>query len=1248
MKTKFQLIMTRHSQNCIRRPFFAASLLVAAGLLGQNLRAADVIWTGGSGNIGTDWGTSANWSPAGVPSSTANAVFNGTSLSNVCYIDMGVAGGIQQVGSITLNANQGSSMTIGNSSSTTPGTLVLNGVGGTQIANNSVGGGELIIENGLAGATGGTNLNIGLAASGAIYSSSTLVASTAAGRISIYSVISDYGGSHGITLTGPGNVYLRGTNTYSGDTTILNGALELDAVGTAGNGNGTIFLSGGNIQSGASRNGYSSGNFIANPIVLTADAHIFNSGSTANSTRNIPFSGSLSGSAGTLIICNPTSVSGNNFIPRFSGSFTFNRPVVIGDTSADEFADNTLSFSGLDMCNASTNGAQTWNGIISGPGSLYRTSPIKDNSVPGGTCFLTGNNTFSGGTTIQSGSLFANNTAGSALGSGAVTVNNQGTLAGNGAVLAPVAVSAVGTIAPGSTSTTIGNLTVSSLANGPGGNYNWQISSTTGTPGTAWDLITCSSGWTDASTSISPNVVHLFSSGPPTGWNNATAYTWLIISNNPANSPGFNAANWTVDTTDFGGTAAGSFSVSTDANGSLDLVYAPLPNSNPVAHMVSLAPGETPTFGVAPGKTGSPTTQNSTVPYSVTVDALDASYHLCTNSFDTVGVISSANGDTLPAITPLVNGTITLSVANNTVGSTTLTATNITEGSAVPTGSSTVPVNINGTTTTLVSSANPAGVAIPIDLTAFVNSSAANITGTVTFKNGTVVIGTLPVTPGQTATIRVWGGAGTNSITATYNGDSNNSGSTSSVLTQVIQVGAGGAAPVGSALYLEDGQDYPLEGNTTNSATAPSTVVTRPSWYMNGNTAGLTSAYIKILASDLSGATVPDIRPLTNTVNPEAFLQIAKAGTNAKWYYRNLSNNVSSGSVYFSFLLKVTANPTTTDEYMGSMQVGGSGTAPLPTDPLTLHARGGTDSTHFNLGIQRLNGDEDWSGPLSDNTTYLVVLKYTFGPSGKCNLYINPTPGAAEPGPTASASTGGTPEPANIGTVLFYEAGSAVTYLTSGTYQYDVMRADTNWATVTPSIIPFALGATTLKFTSAPQTNQVNQNSALITVGLFQSNTTFNATADTSVALSSSSGGGTFLSSADGTTVISSVTISNGTSTAAFYYKDSIAGNPTLTGASGLLTPATQSETVTGSMTSMAPSFPPGGIGRLSSGNISLIATGALGTPYRLWATTNLALRPVISTWTLLNSSTITTSPFTNTDLTATNFSQRFYLFTSP
>ena len=78
------------------------------------------------------------------------------------------------------------------------------------------------------------------------------------------------------------------------------------------------------------------------------------------------------------------------------------------------------------------------------------------------------------------------------------------------------------------------------------------------------------------------------------------------------------------------------------------------------------------------------------------------------------------------------------------------------------------------------------------------------------------------------------------------------------------------------------------------------------------------------------------------------------------------------------------------------------------------------------------------------------------------------------------------------------------------------------------------------------------------------------------------------------------------------------------------------------------PNFPPGGVSVLPSGNISLVSTGAIGGTYHLWATTNLALTPVTNTWTLINSGTITTSPFTNIDLNATNYHQRFYIFSNP
>jgi hypothetical protein len=64
--------------------------------------------------------------------------------------------------------------------------------------------------------------------------------------------------------------------------------------------------------------------------------------------------------------------------------------------------------------------------------------------------------------------------------------------------------------------------------------------------------------------------------------------------------------------------------------------------------------------------------------------------------------------------------------------------------------------------------------------------------------------------------------------------------------------------------------------------------------------------------------------------------------------------------------------------------------------------------------------------------------------------------------------------------------------------------------------------------------------------------------------------------------------------------------------------------------------------------NIALVATGAVGTPYRLWATTNLALTPVAAEWDVLGSNAVLSTPFTNYDWTATNFPRRFYRFSSP
>ena len=69
------------------------------------------------------------------------------------------------------------------------------------------------------------------------------------------------------------------------------------------------------------------------------------------------------------------------------------------------------------------------------------------------------------------------------------------------------------------------------------------------------------------------------------------------------------------------------------------------------------------------------------------------------------------------------------------------------------------------------------------------------------------------------------------------------------------------------------------------------------------------------------------------------------------------------------------------------------------------------------------------------------------------------------------------------------------------------------------------------------------------------------------------------------------------------------------------------------------------GIGLLPDGNITLTVTGAVGTAWSLHATNNVgAPRP----WPVIQTGTISVSPSTVDDLTATNYLHRFYQFSTP
>jgi fibronectin-binding autotransporter adhesin len=178
-----------------------------------------------------------------------------------------------------------------------------------------------------------------------------------------------------LTKAGTGSLTITNANTYLGGTVISNGVISINT--GAALGSGTITFAGGllemqNVQI-----------TLNNPIVVTGDGVM----STRNTSSSaLTLTNTLSGTAGSLTISNGTTAGPT--VVLNNGSINFNRPL-------------TLSVGGgtrLPLALLNTVGNQTFNGVISGGGTLERRGA-------GGNTILTGANTYTGGTLLRDGGL---------------------------------------------------------------------------------------------------------------------------------------------------------------------------------------------------------------------------------------------------------------------------------------------------------------------------------------------------------------------------------------------------------------------------------------------------------------------------------------------------------------------------------------------------------------------------------------------------------------------------------------------------------------------------------------------------------------------------------------------------------------------------------------------------------------------------------------------------------------------------
>ncbi|EIW5894972.1 fibronectin-binding autotransporter adhesin ShdA [Salmonella enterica] len=240
-------------------------------------------------------------------------------------------------------------------------------------------------------------------------------------------------GSGSLVKTGTGELTLSGDNSYSGGTTITGGTLTADHADSLGSGDiansgvlqvgegelkNTLSGSGSLVKTGTGEltlsgdNGYSGGTTITGGTLIADNADSLGTGAVANSgvlqVGEGELENTLSGS-GSLVKTGTgeLTLSGDN---SYSGGTTITDGTLTAD-HADSLGTGAVANSGVLQV-----GEGELENTLSGSGSLVKTGT--------GELTLSGDNSYSGTTTITDGTLIAANV--NALGGG--NIDNSGTL----------------------------------------------------------------------------------------------------------------------------------------------------------------------------------------------------------------------------------------------------------------------------------------------------------------------------------------------------------------------------------------------------------------------------------------------------------------------------------------------------------------------------------------------------------------------------------------------------------------------------------------------------------------------------------------------------------------------------------------------------------------------------------------------------------------------------------------------------
>ncbi|WP_294901555.1 autotransporter-associated beta strand repeat-containing protein, partial [Tatumella sp. UBA2305] len=355
----------------------------------------------------------------------------------------------------TLSGNISGSASL---TKTGSGTLTLNGdnsySGGTSLtegeiaagSSNALGSGDLTMSADTTLGFAADNLN--LANNVSLAGDNTAIdtgryAGTLSGVVS---------GNAALTKNGSGTLVLAGHNTYSGGTNLSAG--EIDAGSSSALGTGSLAMADGTTL------GFTTGDLnLANAVALSG------TGTIATGSNNETLSGVISGEgglaktgSGTLTLSGDNTYSGgtslsageidvSNNSALGTGSLAMTDGTTLGFTTGDLNLANAVALSGTGTIATGSNN-ETLSGVISGDGTLAKTGS--------GTLTLSGDNTYSGGTSLSAGEIDVSNN--SALGTGSLAMTDGTTLGfttGDLNLANAVTLTGTGTIATGSNNETL-------------------------------------------------------------------------------------------------------------------------------------------------------------------------------------------------------------------------------------------------------------------------------------------------------------------------------------------------------------------------------------------------------------------------------------------------------------------------------------------------------------------------------------------------------------------------------------------------------------------------------------------------------------------------------------------------------------------------------------------------------------------------------------------------------------------------